>query len=41
MYSLIDIASMNRPRNRMTTKMIGKAIHHQMPDTIAEWELAQ
>ena len=40
-YSLIDIASMNRPRNSVTTKIIGNAIHHQIPDTMAEWALAQ
>jgi len=41
MYSLMDMASMNRPKNSITTKIIGNAIHHQMPETMAEWALAQ
>ena len=33
--SFIDTASRNRPMNRATTKMTGKAIHHHTPATSA------
>ena len=35
MYSLVDTASRNSPMNVMITAMVGKAIHHQTPATIA------
>src|ERR1700681_1508413 len=41
MYSFIDTASRNSPMKVMITAMVGKAIHHHTPATIAVCWLAQ
>src|SRR5712664_3769365 len=41
MYSFMDTASRNSPMNVMITTMVGKAIHHQTPATIAVCWFAQ
>ena len=41
MYSFIETASRNSPTKVMITTTVGKAIHHQMPATIAVCWLAQ
>ncbi len=41
MYSFMDTASRNSPMNVMITTMVGKAIHHHTPATIAVCWFAQ